>query len=195
MEYLKGKGRNPIRIILKQLGVFRNKHIPDLYMTASEEDRYRLLAGLIDTDGSLHSVNRENGTKSAWQYRFSQSEENKLLSFQTKDLALSLGLSVTKMEERIKTPINRGLIYRETFRDGKTEHIHYCFTMTGYNMKNVPCLIERKKASIKCAGAVFTNANASRITITSLTESYDYVKIKVDDNHRFLLSDCTVVHD
>lgn len=39
--------------ILKKAGVFMNKHIPEVYMTASVEDRISLLQGLIDSDGSI----------------------------------------------------------------------------------------------------------------------------------------------
>ena len=39
--------------ILKKAGVFKNKHIPEVYMTASVEDRISLLHGLIDSDGSI----------------------------------------------------------------------------------------------------------------------------------------------
>lgn len=37
---------------LRKLGVFRNKHIPRLYFLASEQQRKRLLQGLMDTDGT-----------------------------------------------------------------------------------------------------------------------------------------------
>lgn len=45
-----GDGANPR---LHRLGVWRNKHIPDLYLTAGTEQRLALLQGLLDTDGSI----------------------------------------------------------------------------------------------------------------------------------------------
>ena len=39
--------------LLKKAGVFMNKHIPEVYMTASVEDRISLLHGLIDSNGSI----------------------------------------------------------------------------------------------------------------------------------------------
>lgn len=39
--------------LLRKLGVMRNKRIPELYLRASKEQRLKLLAGLIDGDGSL----------------------------------------------------------------------------------------------------------------------------------------------
>jgi len=38
---------------LREMGLFKNKHIPVEYLTASEEQRLELLAGLIDTDGTV----------------------------------------------------------------------------------------------------------------------------------------------
>lgn len=39
--------------LLTQLGVLRNKHIPQTYLRASVEQRYALLQGLMDTDGHI----------------------------------------------------------------------------------------------------------------------------------------------
>jgi len=39
--------------ILRSLGVLRNKHIPAMYLRASEAQRRSLLAGLLDTDGTV----------------------------------------------------------------------------------------------------------------------------------------------
>ena len=40
--------------ILRKLGVLRNKHIPAQYLRASREQRLALLAGLLDTDGTVN---------------------------------------------------------------------------------------------------------------------------------------------
>ena len=40
--------------ILRKLGVLRNKHIPVQYLRASKEQRLALLAGLLDTDGTVN---------------------------------------------------------------------------------------------------------------------------------------------
>jgi replicative DNA helicase len=39
--------------ILRSLGVLQNKHIPTMYLRASEAQRRSLLAGLLDTDGTV----------------------------------------------------------------------------------------------------------------------------------------------
>lgn len=44
---------------LKELGVYGNKHIPQIYLRASEQQRKDLLAGLLDTDGSYNKLRNE----------------------------------------------------------------------------------------------------------------------------------------
>lgn len=44
---------------LKKLGVYGNKHIPEIYLRASEQQRKDLLAGLLDTDGSYNKLRNE----------------------------------------------------------------------------------------------------------------------------------------
>ena len=39
---------------LRVLGLYRNKHIPAIYLRASEKQRRALLAGLLDTDGTVN---------------------------------------------------------------------------------------------------------------------------------------------
>lgn len=47
-----------MRASLKAANVFKNKHIPEAYFLASEEQRRQLLAGLVDTDGSVDKTGR-----------------------------------------------------------------------------------------------------------------------------------------
>lgn len=43
--------RNGLGLLLRRLGVLKNKHVPALYLRASSEQRLALLQGLMDTDG------------------------------------------------------------------------------------------------------------------------------------------------
>lgn len=55
-----GGGREAsMRAILRRMDVFRNKHIPDAYMRGSIAQRKALLAGLMDTDGSIDQSGRK----------------------------------------------------------------------------------------------------------------------------------------
>jgi hypothetical protein len=57
------KYRLGIRSELKKLGVLKNKHIPKSYKTGSIRQRLQLIAGLLDTDGSLDRRQYELTTK------------------------------------------------------------------------------------------------------------------------------------
>jgi len=48
-----GRMRNSVRDALRDLGVFENKHIPEIYLNASIKQRKELLMGLMDTDGTI----------------------------------------------------------------------------------------------------------------------------------------------
>lgn len=181
---------NPITKSLRNLDVLNNKHIPDIYMKASEKDRFRLLAGLLDTDGHLSYGSSSKGIGGSWTYVFSQSDCHEQLLHQTKELAQSLGLSVGCVQQKEYVPLGE----KETFRDGRRLHTKYIISISGERMKEVPCFIERKKASVKCVDHRFLTRNVSKIQVTPLEEG-DYVGITVDGNERFLLEDCTVVHN
>lgn len=189
LQYSKQGERNPIRQTLIKLGVFDNKHIPEIYMNAPEEDRFKLLAGLIDSDGCLYHKDKNVYSSAGWYYKFSQSEKHKQLVIQTRNLAKSLGINVSEFSETIYEPIGRSL-----FLDGKEEHSKYCFSMNGDAIRKMPCLIDRKKAVTKCLDHTFYSSNTSTLKVTPL-EDGPYVGIGVDGNQRFLLADCTVVHN
>lgn len=46
-------GKEPIGSVLRNMGVLRDKHIPDIYLYNSRDNRLKLLAGLIDSDWYL----------------------------------------------------------------------------------------------------------------------------------------------
>ncbi len=48
--------RSSVEAVLRQLGVLGKKHIPASYLRASDRQRRELLAGLLDTDGSVTST-------------------------------------------------------------------------------------------------------------------------------------------
>lgn len=51
--FTRGKGqKNPLLDSLRDMGVYKNKHIPKCYLENSKEIRLRLLAGIVDTDGN-----------------------------------------------------------------------------------------------------------------------------------------------
>ena len=77
-----GFGNNGILGKLKRLNLYNNKHIPDIYLQSSIEQRLELLAGLIDSDGSL--------SKKRGRYRFVNTNLNLIKGIE--ELILSFGL-------------------------------------------------------------------------------------------------------
>lgn len=52
---IKGKAGSGIFPLFKKLGLYNNKHIPDIYKVASKEQRMELMCGLMDTDGYINT--------------------------------------------------------------------------------------------------------------------------------------------
>ncbi|GAB2447348.1 hypothetical protein GCM10027187_12310 [Streptosporangium sandarakinum] len=73
-----------VQAVLRSLGVLGDKHIPEIYLRASEGQRRALLAGLLDTDGYVS----RNG-----QIQFSVT--NRRLAEGAHELILSLGYRAT----------------------------------------------------------------------------------------------------
>jgi hypothetical protein len=76
-----------VRAEFAKLGLLGNKHIPPMYLRASEEQRRALLAGLMDTDGSIH--------KETFQCCFASTSER--LIADVGELLSSLGIRYTKL--------------------------------------------------------------------------------------------------
>lgn len=88
------------RVALINEGLLGNKHIPHHYMTASWSDRMDLLAGLLDTDGSVDG--------SGWEF----SSSRKDLTLQVQKLCRSLGLRATFGERETACNGKRFTSYR-----------------------------------------------------------------------------------
>ncbi|GAB3276805.1 hypothetical protein GCM10027589_02530 [Actinocorallia lasiicapitis] len=76
---------------LREIGVFENKHIPQAYLRASREQRMDLLAGLLDTDGSISEIG---------QVQFGV--VNKRLADDFLELVLSLGWKATIRAKKVE---------------------------------------------------------------------------------------------
>lgn len=75
---------------LRKLDLLQNKHIPDIYMRSSVDQRLRLLQGLMDSDGTWNTAR-----ESAVFYN-----QNKGLILQVEELLLSLGQRPRSYEVR-----------------------------------------------------------------------------------------------
>jgi len=90
---------NKVRDEFNALNLINNKHIPEIYMRSSIEQRLELLAGLIDTDGCL--------PKDKTNFQIAQTLKRKGLISQIKELASSCGFLVTYREDE---KYNAGII-------------------------------------------------------------------------------------
>lgn len=161
------KNVNPFTTALGKYNLLGNKHIPQDYISNSEEVRLKLLAGLLDTDGTMD----RNG------YDIIQKREN--LAHQIKFIADSLGFrtSLTTKQARIGDK-DYGIVYR-VFING--------------DVWRIPCKVKRK---IVLQENCHKNKDwhVSQVTIEK-SEIGDWCGIQLDGNQRYLHADGTVTHN
>jgi len=182
-HYKNNRGCNTISITGDQL--FRNflthnkltmgKYIPEDYLYSSREDRLKLLAGILDTDGYYE---KDKNT-----YELTNSNEK--LSKDITYLIRSLGFKVTvnKKNSHYKS-LTKGKLY-----EGYSETNR--FYITGNNLSEIPVRVPRRKA---VDGTKKTHQDLCSIQVEKL-EVGDYYGFEIDGNHRFLLGDFTVTHN
>lgn len=161
--------KHPYRMHAQCLGDDNGKFIPHWMLTASREHRFALLAGLIDSDGSL-----SNGC-----YEITSKYER--LAFNIQFLARSLGLYASKHERTVS--INSG-------KYAGFKGVVWSVNISGH-LAGVPVRISRKKASArqqKKDPLVF-GWKADPIG------EGDYCGFTLDGNGRLLLADFTVTHN
>jgi len=99
---------------LREAGVLRNKHIPDVYLQGSVEQRWELLRGLMDTDGYVSK---------AGQCQFTQ--KSKMLVEQFVELCSSLGIKANMHSKEARCNGKpAGTVYVVEFW---TDKAHSCF--------------------------------------------------------------------
>ena len=164
---------NPNIIPLKKYNLINNKHIPKEYLINSREVRLNILAGFIDSDGTLS----RDGTR-IW---ISQSWKHEKLIFELLYLARSLGFCCSI----------RSFMAKYKLKNGEKESKAYMLNITG-NIQDIPtklpiniCNNTKKQNTDKSTG---------QITIREIDET-DYVGIHIDGNERFLINDFTVTHN
>ena len=168
-----GKYRNNFLNNLRALNVMSNKHIPDNYKFNSRENRLKILAGIIDSDGSNSN-----------DYGFDICLKDKKLLEDIIYIARSLGFACY-LSECYKTCTNAA--------GGPKKGKYYRTYIGGELLKDVPLLIKYKipeKSDIK-------ERNWNMITSFKIHKLKvdQYVGFETDGNKRFLLGDFTVTHN
>lgn len=160
------RDRNQLWAYIQYFGLNFKKFIPFIYKTGSREVRLQVLAGLIDTDGSLC-----NGC-------FDFVSKYKQLAEDTVFVARSLGLAAYSKKVEKKC-YNNGVV-----------GVYYRVSVSG-DIRVVPTKLKRKQASKRKQKK---DVLVTGLKITRIPDGA-YYGFSVDQNHLYLLGDFTVTHN
>jgi DNA gyrase/topoisomerase IV subunit B len=173
---------NPFKEILKKNNLFKNKHIPQSYLINDRNTRLQLLAGFIDTDGTLKTLN--NNGQISQRYEISQSKRlHSNLIYELEFLCKSLGFATTISEYRTNEKTKKG--------EDKTM---LTILIAGSNIHEIPTKLARKKAQDKRKIRVLCYNNYKRFSINPLGIN-KFNGWMIDKNERFLLGNFIVTHN
>jgi hypothetical protein len=164
-----GLRTNPFTDALNKYNLVKNKHIPTEFLMNSREVRLALLAGIIDTDGSVSNEGK----------RVCIIQTKPDLSEQIISLARSLGFTVNFNIYKQTKSIFGGEI--KNYKD------QYKINLSGKNLSEIPTLLPRKKCN-NSSQYLFR----SKIEIKYVGEEKFY-GWKIDKNHLFLAKDHTIL--
>ena len=154
---------------LRNLGLIKNKHIPELYKINSRENRLKLLAGIIDSDGHV-----KNNI-----YWITQKSEK--LFDDIVFLCQSLGFACHKR-------VIKSYCY---YKGQRKEGIYFTAAISGTGLEEIPTLCKRKRVSSRNQ---IKDVLVSGITVNPIGRG-EYYGFEIDGNRRFLLGDFTVTHN
>ncbi len=160
-----GHGRNPVSNWLAALGVIGNKHVPQAYKSNSRHVRLEVLAGLLDTDGSLG-------------HGFDFIAKNERLADDVCFLSRSLGFAA------YKSPCQKSC---QTGAVGT----YYRVSISG-DIAEIPCRISRKKAPKRQQKK---SVLVTGLSAESLGEGDYFGFELAGPDRLFLLGDFTVTHN
>jgi hypothetical protein len=158
---------------LKELNLINNKHIPDIYKCNSRENRLKLLAGLLDSDGYFDKLKNE----------FEFTQKNEKLMDDVIYLARSLGFSCYKLKKNTSWTYNGVKNYGTSLRG----RIH----INGFGLEEIPTKIPRKKANVR---QQMKDCLVTGIDVQYVKED-DYYGFMIDQNCRYLMGDFSVTHN
>jgi len=171
----------PLKKLLEHYNLIDNKHIPREYLLNDRETRLKVLAGLIDTDGSV----RANGH----EIRISQGPRNYQIVYDALYLAQSLGFSCH---------LNSGKNQWTDEKTGLKKFGEYKeLSITGQYLYEIPTLLPHKK--LEKFTNIITIAKCpsylqSRFKLTEKPIG-DFVGFQLEGDGRFLLSDFSTSHN
>lgn len=171
------KRKNMLKECLRAYGIYSNKAIPADYIYSSVEDRLKLLAGLIDTDGHFSKRDRV--------YTFSQSANRKHIVDAFTFIARSLGFKCTMSHYKTSG--------KKYIMNNKKESVcQDTYTVRILDGKyDIPCKLPRKQHHWE--------KKRTERTLSHFSVEYEgvgrYCGLTIDGDHLFLLNDFTIVHN
>jgi DNA-directed RNA polymerase beta subunit len=167
----------PLKKLLAKYGLVKNKHIPRDYLVNGRKTRLAVLAGLVDTDGSV----RANGH----EIRITQGEKNYRIIYDAEFLARSLGFSCH---------VNDG-VCSYTVNGEKRQKPYKELTITGSKLYEIPTVLPRKKLH-KFDNPVSEKRCLLQSTFKLIKKDVQpFVGWQLEGNGRFLLGDMTASHN
>lgn len=165
----KGNGCNSLMNGLRKYNLIKNKHIPHDYKCNDRETQLALLAGIIDSDGSV----RNNC--------YDIIQKNETLLDDIIFLARSLGFAAYKKE------CKKSCMYKGEKKEGT----YYRTCIHGKGLEEIPVKCSRKKVNPRkqIKEALNTRIRLEQVGIDN------YYGFEIDGNRRFVLGDFTVTHN
>jgi hypothetical protein len=166
---------NPFKELLKRHNLYKNKHIPDEYIYNDENTRLQLLAGFIDTDGTIKNNNYAPRVEIGQSNRLHGNLIDKL-ELVAKSLGFETTVNYTQTEQLTKTGLDKTM---------KVLHIYG-------DIDKIPTLITRKK--INSQNRIRNRAHYTPFVVNPLGKG-DFCGWSIDNNERFLLGNFIVTHN
>ena len=149
----------PLRDKLRAIGVFGNKHIPQIYLESSEAQRWALLQGLMDTDGTCEKRG---------QCVFTQKSKAIMDGFV--ELVRSLGIKVNVHEKTaLLNGEEKGRVYVANFYTTKEKS---CFRLARKKARLKDSLSPRMGAKSICKVEQIPNEPSKCIAVDSADHLY-----------------------
>ena len=178
IDVVGGVKRNYLKECLRFYNILSNKDIPQQYiLNSSREDRLKLLAGLIDTDGYFSKRDRI--------YKFSQCSDRKHIVDKAAFIARSLGFKCEV--KHYKTSGKKRIRNNNYLSECKDTYVLSIID----GVYDIPCLLPRKQHHWEKKRTIRTQSHFT-VSYEGLGEYYGF---STDGDHLFLLDDFTIVHN